>query len=147
MKNTENKRFLKEIRNLTKKYKLPELEYDLKTFLWELLEFKAPPGDAYVIVCLRHKAYDLANKQFARKEVVFENFEYIPAPNTDIDLRIDIERALTKLSAAEIKLLRAIYYDDCSVAEIAQKLGISRQAVNQKKLKVFEKIKLSKCFT
>ena len=126
---------------------MPELEYDLKTFLWELLEFKAPPGDAYVIVCLRHKAYDLAKKQFARKEEFLENFEYIPAPNTDIDLRIDIERALTRLSAAEIKLLRAIFYADRSVAEIALELGISRQAVNKKKLKAFEKIKLTKCFT
>lgn len=146
MENVKKTRYFTEIRKLAHKYKIPELEFDLQSFLWELLTFKAPPCAAYVIVCLRHKAYDLARKEYARKENFIDNLEWIPAPENNVDLRLDIERAFMELSTAERELLTEIYLADRSVVDVAKKLEISRQAVNDKKLNALAKLRCLKCY-
>ena len=119
----------------------------MQSFLWELMTFKAPPCTAYVIVCLRHKAYDLARKEYARKEDFIDNLEWMPAPENNIDLRLDIERAFMELSTAERDLLTEIYLADRSVVDVAKRLGISRQAVNKKKINALAKMGRLKCYT
>ena len=146
MENVKKTRYFTEIRKLARKYKIPELECDLQSFLWELLNFKAPPCAAYVIVCLRHKAYDLARKEYARKEDFTDNLEWMPAPENNIDLRLDIERAFMELSTAERDLLTEIYLADRSIVDVAKNLGISRQAVNRKKLNALAKLRCLKCY-
>lgn len=147
MENVKKTRYFTEIRKLARKYKIPELEYDLQSFLWELLTFNAPPSAAYIIVCLRHKASDLVRKVYARKENFLDNLEWIPAPENNIDLRLDIERAFMELSTAERDLLTEIYLADRSVVDVAKRLGISRQAVNKKKLNALAKMGRLKCYT
>lgn len=45
------------------------------------------------------------------------------------------------LTVREFYIIKRIYYDMYSVAEIARILGVSRQAVNQMKNRAHEKIK------
>lgn len=146
MENVKKQRFFMEIRKLARKFRLPELENDLRTFLWELYTFKTPPCEEYALVCLRHKAYDLVRKEYARKEDFIDNLEWIPAPENNVDLRLDIERAFMELSTAERDLLTEIYFADRSVIDVAKSLGISRQAVNKKKLKTLAKMGCLKCY-
>lgn len=146
MENVKKTRYFTEIRKLARKYKIPELEFDLQSFLWELLTFNSPPSAAYIIVCLRHKAYDLVRKEYARKENFIDNLEWIPAPENNVDLRLDIERAFMELSTADRDLLTEIYLADRSVITVAKNLGISRQAVNKRKIKALAKLRCLKCF-
>lgn len=144
MENVKKQRFFTEIRKLARKFRLPELENDLQTFLWELYTFKTPPCEEYALVCLRHKALEIARKEYRRREDFTDNLEWIPAPENNIDLRLDIERVFMDLSTAERDLLTEIYLADQSVVDVAKKLGITRQAVNCRKLKALAKIRCLK---
>ena len=146
MENVKKQRFFTEIRKLARKFRLPELENDLQAFLWELYTFKTPPCEEYTLVCLRHKALEIARKEYRRREDFTDNFEWIPAPENNVDLRLDIERAFMELSTAERDLLTEIYFADRSVLDVAKSLGISRQAVNKKKLKALAKMGRLKCY-
>lgn len=146
MENAKKRRFFTEIRKLARKFKLPELENDLQSFLWELYAFKKPPCDEYALVCLRHKAYEIARKEYRRREDYTDNLEWMPAPENNVDLRLDIERAFMELSTADRDLLTEIYLADRSVVEVAKKLGISRQSVNKRKVKALAKLRCLKCY-
>jgi RNA polymerase sigma factor (sigma-70 family) len=146
MENVKNKRLFTEIRKLARKFRLPELENDLQTFLWELYTFKTPPCEEYAVVCLRHKAIEIARKEYRRHEDLTDNLEWMPAPENNVDLRLDIERAFMKLSTEERDLLTEIYLADRSVVDVAKRLEISRQAVNKKKIKALAKLRCLKCY-
>ena len=52
----------------------------------------------------------------------------------------EIEYALRKLNIDEQILVDLIFYKDYSVREIAQSYGTSRQAINQKKRRIIQKM-------
>ena len=131
---------------IARRYKSFDIELELQAFLWELLTFGKPPCEAYVLRCLKNKALALAQKECRRRECFADNFEWIPAPDDKNDLRIDLEVALKSLSTDERFLISEIFIADRSVSEIAEKLEISRQAVNKKKLKALSKMRHLKCY-
>lgn len=67
--------------------------------------------------------------------------EKIGAVGIDFDSKVIREDLLRFLSAEEELLLEAKIFYGYSDAEIAKKLGISRQAVNKKYRKILEKVK------
>lgn len=52
----------------------------------------------------------------------------------------DIEYALGKLNIDEQNLINLIFYKEYSIREIAQTYGTSRQAINQKKKRIIQKL-------
>lgn len=64
--------------------------------------------------------------------------------NYDILQIIDLEKILTD---HEISIIYIIYVLGFSSSDIARKLGVSRQSVNQTKVRAFKKIKSSYCLT
>jgi DNA-directed RNA polymerase specialized sigma24 family protein len=144
MENVKKTRYFTEIRKLARKFRMPELENDLQTFLWELYTFNTPPSVEYALVCLRHKALEIARKEYRRREDFTDNLEWIPAPENNVDLRLDIERVFLELSTAERDLLTEIYIVDRSVIDVAESLGISRQAVNKRRVNALAKLQCLK---
>lgn len=134
------------LRKLARRYKTVDIDLELQAFLWELLTFGNPPCEAYVLKCLKNKALALARKEYRRRENFIDDLEWIPAPEFENDLRIDLYTELTRLSTEERDLLTEIFLNESRVEDIAKKQGISRQAVNKKKLKAIAKMGRLKCY-
>lgn len=133
MKNADNLRFLRVISNLARRYKMPNMYYDLQSFLWELQTYKNPPNDFYILACLKREAYRIFQREHNKMCIPLDNFEIFPAFVGNSDLALDVRAVLEKLKASEAAILTEIYFFGYSVEEIANALGISRQAVNKRK--------------
>lgn len=130
------------LRKLARRYKSVDIELELQAFLWELLTFGKPPSYAYVCTCLKNKALALAMKEARKRETgMWQNFEYLPAPESEIIDGLEVEFLLKNLSEIERNILTEIYLKDHSVIEVAKMLGITRQSVNKRKLKALSKLR------
>ena len=143
---SEKNRFLPYIRYLAKRFKIENLESDLLSHLWEIETFKELPSETYTRVCLKNKALTFYKENVSKREDPLDNFEYIPAPVLDIDLRIDIERAFSVLTAFEKDIIFNLFFADISPSIYAKNKGISRQTVYKFRRRAFEKIRCSNCF-
>lgn len=53
----------------------------------------------------------------------------------------NLEYALSKLTSKEKKLIHLIFYNEITIPEVAKLYGTSRQAINQKKIRILKKMK------
>ena len=113
---------------------------DLTEFLIELLSRRKGLCDKYIAVCLRNEYIRLSREKCDFSLRTVELFD-LPAMDFDVDLHIDIERALSGLSKLQFDILMLHFNGGFTVTEIAKMKGISRQAVNNCKLRAFEKMR------
>ncbi|MCQ4022351.1 MULTISPECIES: RNA polymerase sigma factor [unclassified Ruminococcus] len=78
----------------------------------------------------------------------YENFrEFIDTENTpDVTVLRELEktalhRIIAQLSESEQKLIRAIYFDGLTEREYADLLGVCRNAVHKRKIRILSKIR------
>ena len=113
-------------------------------------ELRSSSGDAvvlaYIKTTMKNSYIALSKRNSIRKSQIplddcdMEN-EKIGAVGIDFDSQVIREDLLRFLSTEEELLLEAKIFYGYSDAEIAKRLGISRQAVNKKYRKILEKVK------
>lgn len=113
----------------------------LSVKLAELVNLDRPINSNYCAVALRNEYYKLLKLRNFRLATVAEFDENTPAKNDDLDLKIDIKKALGQLSQKEKTSVFLRFYCGYSVAEIAKINGVSRQAENKRLKKALDKLK------
>lgn len=105
---------------------------------------------SYISKSVRNQYIALSKKQRITKENMFseiseEQLFYVEelAATTDSEDISDYFPQNTPLTSREKTILRKIFVEEYSVEEVAQILGISRQAVNQAKRRALTKIRNS----
>ena len=104
--------------------------------LWELLvklvNSDKVLSDRYAAVSLRNEYIRLSKAKQKRAEIFTEYGKNHGATSPDIDLKLDIKAALSRLSDKERYSVLMRYYWGFSVAEISALNGVSRQAENRR---------------
>lgn len=138
----ENARFSRLIEHYARKLKTNSAQCDLWGFLWILQATKQPPpSDRYIAVCLRNE-YIRLSKEKSRTQNLCDG---IAGESIDYDLRLDLAAALRCLTENERRAVLLTAIQGYTAADVATMLGISRQAVNQCKLRGFAKMRLLLC--
>jgi len=139
----ENARFSRLIEHYARKLKTNSARCDLWGFLWILLATKQPPpSDRYIAVCLRNEYIRLSKEKSRTVELLRD---FAAGDSTDFDLRLDLAAALRCLTENERRAVLLTTMQGYTAADVATMLGISRQAVNQCKLRGFAKMRLLLC--
>ena len=104
----------------------------------------------YIVVSIKHHFYSLSKRNNALQESLFSELsdeqlaiiENLTSEmdETDISELFPVEEALTQ---KEEVIIRTLFKEGDSVKEVASKLGISRQAVNQMKVRALKKMRIS----
>lgn len=120
-----------------------EMGQILTLFLLELYEAEKCISQRYVAVSLRHKYYDIIRSfiSLCTNERELKEIENNADFTSKIDAKITVEDVLRKLTNGEKEVIKLRYMGGLSIEEIAQLKGVSRQAINQKKKRAFDKIK------
>lgn len=130
---------------------------ELRLFFFELLDGlrnKKVRGDndgyavSYISKSVRNQYIALSKARNMRKEDSFSDMseeqlihiERIAATDDKTDIYSYLPSD-DKMSAREKEILRLFFVDEYSIEEIAQKMNISRQAVNQAKNRAIKKIR------
>lgn len=130
---------------------------ELRLFFFELLDQLKEKGiradsDGYIVnyisKSVRHQYITLSKARNTRKEHLFSDIseeqmffiEQLAASDDNDDISAFFPTN-SKLSEREQTILRLFFVDDYSIEEIAQQLGVSRQAVNQAKNRALGKIR------
>ena len=117
--------------------KMRYFEIDLKTERYAL-------GDDTQSICIIPSREDSLDRlrdenscQFSTNE---ESVEDIVLHKLDVD---KLYAALSTLSSEEQTLIRALFFEERTERDVAAQLGISQPAVNKRKTKILNKLKLS----
>lgn len=145
------KTFLPQIKKYSKLLDGEDTFQSLVIFLIELLKQFPYKEDflhndkivlAYISKSLRHKYIALSKK---RDKIIAAEFDLIPDfalidPNR-FECRVALSDLVKVLSSYELRILELIYYQGYSIKEIAAALHITRQAVNQVKVRALRKLR------
>lgn len=138
---------------LLKKYscksEFEDMLQDLTVFFIQLLD-KIPLNElkedkyilSYISKSVKNKHINLINISI-KKNSYLEYFDFIDIKknvNDEFDI-IDTFDLLSKLNKREFLIIHSLFFKEMSANEIAKSLNISRQAVNQIKLKSLNKLK------
>ncbi|MBE6804969.1 MAG: sigma-70 family RNA polymerase sigma factor [Ruminococcaceae bacterium] len=123
---------------------------ELSVFLVELLfkidisKFKKDDSEdikKYIAVCLRNEYYAILKRKHSRLNLYCELNCDIPEAEDDIESELFIRQCLQQVNDTQRKILILRYLCDFSDSQIAEKLHISRQAVNKARNKGLETLK------
>ena len=126
----ENARFEKVIKNLARKLNDNQAEGELWGFLWLLQNRpKPPPNEYYILACLKRE-YIRLSKEESKTDFNSTFLAEVGENFPDIDFRIDLENACSKLTQKQKRVFALKHYG-FRIEEIAELDGVSRQAENQ----------------
>lgn len=101
----------------------------------------------YIVSAIRHRYIYLCRaykEQAELEELVSEIWDTIPESDLsvfeEIEFAVDLEQNMKELSQSQRKLAEYAFMQKMSDAEIARKLGVSRQYVNKEKKRIAVKI-------
>lgn len=123
---------------------------DLNLFFIELLyaidlsNFKADESIGirrYIAVCLRNEYIVLSVKAEKLKSFSFPLFETFNSYSDDYDDKILLSQAFKALSEKQKAILIDRYYYGYSIAEISKKMGVTRQTINDTKIRALCSLK------
>ncbi len=122
---------------------------ELSVFLVELLfeinisKFESDESEdikKYIAVCLRNEYYAMLKRKHNRLSLYCELNCDIPEPEHDVESNLFVRQCLGMVNESQREILILRYFCDYSDSQIAEKLHISRQAVNKARNKAIEKI-------
>jgi len=87
-------------------------------------------AEAYVRRAIPTVYLDGLRKRKSRQRSLDRSYEP-QAAGPDIDAKVDVQRALTTLSPRERACVVLRYFDDCTVAQVAQHLGLAEGTVKR----------------
>ena len=120
-----------------------EMEPMLTLFLLELISKGKCVSQRYVAVAIRNEFYRLShiwNKISGTENFMTENF-VLPDFTKELENNIVVADALKKLTKKQNEVIKLVYLEGVSVAEIAERKGTSRQSVNNIKIRALDKMK------
>lgn len=90
---------------------------------------------SYIAAAIRYEYYKLKKQCLSTlyNEIPLNDFIVIDCSQIDHDLKIGINQLVDKLPDKEKFIICSIFFYGYSEAELAEKLGISRQAINKTK--------------
>lgn len=139
----ENNHLYADMARLVKYYnsKLGEDDDSLLELLVKLVNSDKELSERYAAVALRNEYIKLSKANQKRAEIFTEYGENHGAISLDIDLKLDIKAALSRLSDKERDTVLLRFYWGFSVAEIAALNGVSRQAENKRLKTALDKLR------
>jgi len=87
-------------------------------------------AEAYVRRAIPTVYLDGLRKRKSRERTHDRSFER-DAASPDIDAQVDVQRALATLSPRERTCVVLRYYDDCTISQVAQQLGLAEGTVKR----------------
>ena len=141
---------------MQRNYKLTVSVYNTITKQYELIEVSEKVRAEYLRG--QGKIYR-NNKRFFKHEIqmssliggedgAYENFrEFVNSDNTPESEAMknsavsDLHKAISRLTGEEQELIIALFFDGVSEKDYATLTGVSRQAINERKQRIFKKLK------
>lgn len=136
---------------LLKKYaallKYEDAYSDLQLYLLELLHSRKDDGTLvkYIESSIRHQYISLNSRKNAVDNSVIASvdeidFDQMSLSSNDEYPELLISDLHSVLQPSELTLLSQFVFKGMSIADIAEKSGVSRQAINRKKLSILKKL-------
>lgn len=140
----ENKHLYADMARLVKYYnnKLADDDGALLELLVKLVNSDKELTERYAAVALRNEYIRLSKAEQKCSEVFTEYGENHGSTSFDIDLRLDIKKAISLLSNKERDTVLLRYFWGFSVAEIAALNCVSRQAENRRLKNALDKLRI-----
>lgn len=120
-----------------------DMESMLTLFLLELISKGKCVSQRYVAISIRNEFYRLShlwNKILGTENFMTDNF-VLPDFTKELENNLFLADALKKLTKKQNEVIKLVYLDGVSVAQIAERKGTTRQSINEIKLRALDKLK------